>query len=88
MRREPVPVAAALATARPVDANIFPASTSYKTKKSKSNYPDFLGLKLTSVLLTLDESVKLKDGFFGICESCFPQYLIKAILLGASQDVK
>ena len=28
------------------------------------------------------ESVKLIDGFFGICTSCFPQYLISAILLG------
>ena len=30
-------------------------------------------------------SVKLIDGFSGICSSFFPQYLTKAILLGEDQ---
>jgi hypothetical protein len=34
-----------------------------------------------------DDSVKLKEGFFGSWDSYFPQYLTKAILLGACHDV-
>jgi hypothetical protein len=56
-------------------------------KKSKSKFSEFEGLKFTEVLVTLEESVKLNEGFLGICISSLPQYLIKAILLGASHDV-
>lgn len=31
--------------------------------------------------------MKLNDEFFGICISFFPQYLIKAILLGEFQEI-
>ena len=53
-------------------------------KNLKLNFPDLDGSKRIEVLVTLLSKVKLSEGFFGICSFFFPQYLINAILLGAS----
>ena len=41
------------------------------------------GVKRTSVWVCASERVKLKDAFLGNCGGVFPQYLTRAILLGA-----
>jgi hypothetical protein len=42
---------------------------------------------LTEVVVRHWSSVKLTEGLQGICSSFFPQYLTKAILLGADHFV-
>lgn len=47
--------------------------------------PFEIGIMSRAVVEIQFDRVKLNEGFLGNCSPCFPQYFIKAILLGACQ---